>query len=361
MLATSTLDQERFQRYANQLAKFFSFIGNNKYAIVGSGNCAHQILEVIENKGYAKPVGLFDKGKEGCEVAGVCVKALESLPEDTHFVLLATFDFAAQIKDKLNQALPDRFEDLRIASIGDFDAYRKKRASKEPIVIVTIPKTGTEFIRRTLDKKLDIEGMPISEGEWPNLLTSEYAVGQCLKTSAMAVTHLQCTPYNMFVLKNKGIKKLVVQVRDPRQVTLSWLHHLEKIRFESNFRPEYFNVKNYFELSFEEKLDYQLKYELPEFCAATQRWLDLESNDDFDVKFMTFNYLKAQPQKYFQEIYDFFSIQGDVGEIDAPKPGKANFRKGQEDEWKSVFSDAQKAQASRLISSQLKDRFGWEN
>ena len=361
MLSSSAFNREHLQSYTNRLGKFLNITAGKEYAIVGSGSCAENILRVLSEKQLRQPVGIFDNNRAGEELAGRVVETLDKIPSNIQFVLMATFEYSQQIQEKLKVALGNRYQQLIVAAISDFDEHHKRWVSEEPIIIVTVPKTGTAFIRSTLRKMLDIEGPCISEGEWPNLLTSNYALGKCLKNNGFTVTHLQGTRYNVDALKNKGIKKIIVQVRDPRQSTLSCLHHLDNIREKTTFSSQYFHVDNYFELNFEQKLDYQMKYEFPEFCQATERWLDMASLDDFEIKFMTFSHMKSQPESYFKEIFEYFGINGEVGEIASPKPGEANFRKGQEDEWKSVFTEQQKTIASETISRRLKSQFGWED
>lgn len=67
------------------------------------------------------------------------------------------------------------------------------------------------------------------------------------------------------------------------------------------------------------------------------------------------------PQAYLRSQLDYFGIADDnFDESKLPRRGaQTHFRKGQTDEWRTVFSPVQQGIAREMIPDNLSEKFGW--
>ena len=95
-----------------------------------------------------------------------------------------------------------------------------------PIMVVTLPKSGSVYIQNNLSNTLGVPHIQISLARFPN----DYILSESLKIFAMggavSQTHLDPSTENLAILHNTGIRRIHVHVRDPRQATVSWAKYL---------------------------------------------------------------------------------------------------------------------------------------
>ena len=80
-----------------------------------------------------------------------------------------------------------------------------------------------------------------------------------------------------------------------------------------------------------------------------------------DILFTRYEDLRADEEALFRRILDHYSIAGMSMNMNPPASSDAALhrRKGQADEWRSVFSAAQRRRASGLLPADQCERFGW--
>ena len=92
------------------------------------------------------------------------------------------------------------------------------------VLIATLPKSGTDFILRTLVSGLDTPHCGLNPvGMSSDLIPSrvhKFALG-----GAVATCHLRPSPKQIELLEAAGVRKLILHIRDPRQAALSMVHH----------------------------------------------------------------------------------------------------------------------------------------
>ena len=129
------------------------------------------------------------------------------------------------------------------------DAATREAQELPSIFFVTLPKSGTVFTWYSLEQaiKLKVPEFHKLEG-WPEYTRGAdfacrdlYACGdyntQLLRPENMQLfmrgfifgAHMQASYHNMRVLKEAGIEKITVLLRDPRDAFISWVHHLRNL------------------------------------------------------------------------------------------------------------------------------------
>lgn len=339
----------------NRLKKFLQAVDKQDYALIGSGSCAENILGNIAKHNLKGPIFWGDNSNIGKNSYGYILEDLKKKVNCKIFIM-ATFEFKEQIKTKIHQY----FEDAIIFSIGDFDDTNNQKQSEYPIIINTIPKCGNMFIHNNFVKNFTSKIVKISAGPWPDMKISESALKEAVLNNSIVVDHFPCSKYNLSVLKDHGIYKIVLHARDIRQATLSWLHWLEERKQKNALSTwEIPNEKNYFDLPLNKKIDYQIANWLPTLSSYIDEWLTCKKTDKIDILFTDFEIMKTDPNRYFAEILAHFQADISFDEIELPSKNKMHFRKGLSNEWLDVFNREQIIQSRKFISSDMEKAYGW--
>lgn len=242
-------------------------------------------------------------------------------------------------------------------------------ANKIPgIFINSLPKSASVFIFNHIRNSLSIPFSRISLDLFANDLAVPDWVETIVSGHGVTQEHLPASRRNLITLRQKGLTKFVVHVRDPRQSLLSWYYHLET--FEEKFKMNVFDMDdtplclNYLKLSMEEKLDWLIENYQPLQVKWLTDWIDVSKNQSatFDIFFSEFTDLKNDPDKFFKKILDFYSIDHAlwVSENYATKSGAFHFRRGEVDEWRSVMNLKQQKRLTELMPDELFTFFNWK-
>lgn len=203
---------------------------------------------------------------------------------------------------------------------------------------------------------------------------------QLARGGAVAVAHLLPTQINLSLLDHY-LDKMVLNIRDPRQIALSYTHHVLKLK-ELEVDPtlltwmKYFLPDHFFEFSFEKQLNWSIDYVIPNLMNMLTGWLAVENNSktNIEVLITQFKDFKADSTNYFKGILDFYQIPhqhftfpqstpATEGSMygDNPNKNQSNFhfRKGTLNEWMDIMTLEQKKRATAFIPSDLLERFGW--
>ena len=245
------------------------------------------------------------------------------------------------------------------------------------LFIASMPRSGTGFTLRSLSEGLSIpDGRNLSTNSldvtscwFPNYIISppSYATKKQDIPNNIVSSHPSASIENLSVL-NLITDKIVVNVRDPRQALLSWIHYMNYFRHTNNIWGvlEANLPDNYFLLSLEKQIDYQIdKFYLPVIIDWIKGWLEAEQNTSFypEILFTQYEELTKNSKSYFDTILNFYKISKN----DFIYPNKPQFksnthiRKGKTDEWLNIFTPSQIDRASKMIPKQLYKKFKWNN
>lgn len=215
---------------------------------------------------------------------------------------------------------------------------------------------------RGLGCEHELEGL--SGGAFPDKRVMQGYLGPRNSGGHVFQEHLDANRYNLFVLELM-LPKFILHVRDPRQATLSWLHHFNKSHPHPRHTLEtvYYRVPDsYYDLDNDGQLDYWLESWLPILVRWTADWLAAlnDSRWKLDVLVTRFEDFRADPEQFFAQILDFYCIDGkDWVAPDSPVQGALHYRKGKTDEWRQRFTARQTALCEMQIPNELALVFGW--
>lgn len=252
----------------------------------------------------------------------------------------------------------------------DFNWTRRKAIERQipSIFLITLPKSGSMFIKNNLSKLLNLAQFHMHTGPFINSYLVEQKFPLFVKGGIICQAHVPASEFNLILLKTFEIDKFVVHVRDPRQALLSWTHNVEQIfnrgdegiyrlrLLYQDFPDEYFNY------SFEEKISWQIENYLPLEVKWIEGWLRTSQEPYWKNKmlFTEFVDMSTKPSEVFKKILDFYDINCEAEfDFHKPKKGELHYRKGQIDEWKTIFTDEQIEKASKMMSKNMKKQFAW--
>ena len=164
------------------------------------------------------------------------------------------------------------------------------------------------------------------------------------------------------------VKKWVVHIRDPRSVTLSWVHHMNRLyseRHDGKFHHLFVYPvppESYFGWPFHQQVDWTIEHFLPRAVTWTRSWLAVCNSHQYDILLTSFSELARDELAYIHSILDFYAIPRTL--FHRPTIEKtilgSHFRTGLEDEWRTTFTADQLANANTLVGLDLIERFDWQ-
>jgi hypothetical protein len=180
----------------------------------------------------------------------------------------------------------------------------------------------------------------------------------------IAKEHIPASAHNLKVLEDHGLTRMVVHLRDPRQAMLSWVHF---VRDDVSMRlmgpiwrrtvPPAHIVKG----TLEETIDWCIDNYLPILIEFIEGWRRVTADPDspFEVRFLTFEKFRTQPDAYFAEALDFLGAPKADFRAEA-EAETVHLRKGALDEWREVLDKQRQAAAWKRIPPDMAESFGWE-
>lgn len=252
---------------------------------------------------------------------------------------------------------------------------------QKSIFFVTLPKSGTNFTWNVLSA---VTGIPlpgwVTEGSLAGdmdegmLDFSTYSTGdfsaqfllaeQLQRTwegGAVFGTHMPASTHNIRTLEQCGVDRLFVLMRDPRDATVSWAHHVRRAgaahrRHISKFchiPPQFYDWSD------AEQMSFLVRTHLPQAVNWIESWLDCLAAEDRSLEILPLYYdeLKQHPERYFQRIMEFCGVEGELSRVPKPQKGVLHYRKGTHGQWRTDFSEADQHFASTLMGDRMKAAF----
>lgn len=241
-----------------------------------------------------------------------------------------------------------------------------KRPTESPILILALVQAATTFLRNGLANALDLPVCRrVSGGVWNQYeVLSPVALGSMRDDCAVAYSHAHPDALNVRIL-NAALDKVVVNVRDPRQVVVSLVHFIDN-HVAGN--PSYFRAHglpdDYLNQPFAWKLAYHLEHTYPMLVDWIRGWTDVADRGCGDTRFLVIQHseMKADRVAFFRRIYRFYNVSDvDAIEVPAEHDGKNHnyFRSGRNDEWREILSRPQIQWVNDGLPESLMERFQW--
>lgn len=273
--------------------------------------------------------------------------------------LAELFDFFARQRPDLALERSADFFDRQQAAVG---------RGIPGILFNTMPKSGSIYIWKSLQEALDAPFCRVSL----HLFPTDFLVPSWLETlatgGAVCQEHLDASAENLATLAEHAFDRLIVHVRDPRQATLSWVHHVDSLVGDAEKQrarvhpplPADFDNR-----SFAERLDWHLDKHFPALIEWTKGWLRARKacGGDTNILFTTYEEFCRDPTAFYAKIADFYGLDRNILTVDVinlEKTEALHFRRGLADEWRSVFTEEQQRTVWQQMPGELCDRFGWQ-
>ncbi len=231
------------------------------------------------------------------------------------------------------------------------------------IVINTVPKSASESIWNKLAEGLRFGQSHLSVGLFPDCCLVPLRAQAAAEGALIAKEHLAATDFNLKVLADHGLGRVVCHLRDPRQATLSWAHFVRDDVSMRLLAPIWRKIVPPVSVPKDDLgalIDWCIENYLPLLVDFARRWRDVgdSARQGLEVLFLSFEEFRTEPERYFERVLEFYGIDGEAFAAEA-EAEVVHLRKGRLDEWRDAFTPAQKARAWELLPADLADCFGW--
>lgn len=240
---------------------------------------------------------------------------------------------------------------------SQISALREDRIAKglPSCVFVPMGKSGSVSVSAILNSGFGLPSVAyslITERVIPSWARDFNRGGACY------VTHLYATPENITALKDAGITRAIVNVRDPRQGALSYAHHLA--RYDTD-QPQIWSIGIH-EKPLADRVDYALENYYPDTVSWIEKWVG--AANDMDITFTTFEEFRTDPDALTEKVINAYG--GDRRYFNRESAFSQNrntdyhIRRGDIDEWRQVFTPKQIETANDRLPDSFLERFGWQ-
>jgi molybdopterin converting factor small subunit len=254
-----------------------------------------------------------------------------------------------------------------------------QRSPQNSIFLATLPKSGTEFVRGGIH---DATQLIDPQQLWDAELVQQFWTGYCNRTDVggtglfvserlnlselsnlvpngfLQASHCMDNYHNLCTLRDAPFKRASVLVRDPRDATVSWTHHVRTLPphlLHFNSFTQHLPA-DYLEWTHQRQLSFQVRTFLPAAINWIESWLDAAevSEHGLSIQIIPFPMLRDDPLRMFEEIFAFHGIADyDLSRIKPPTVGERNFRDGSSGAWREEFSEEDRALAASLMGSRI--------
>lgn len=231
------------------------------------------------------------------------------------------------------------------------------------IVINTMPKSASESIWNRLAEGLGIAQGHLSLCLFPDCCLVPARLRAAKQGGLVAKEHLLATPHNLSVLQDFDVNRMVVHLRDPRQVVLSWAHFVRddvSMRLMAPIWRRIVPPAETLRAELPELIDWSISHFLPQIMDFVSGWTKVadDADNQMEIQFLDFETFLREPKTYFDQLLTFYDLNPENYRRDA-NAEIVHLRKGETEEWRQVFTPAQQARALELIPKDLAARFNW--
>jgi hypothetical protein len=246
-------------------------------------------------------------------------------------------------------------------------AYPARRRRFPPILINTLPKSGSKYILRSLSRTLQVGSIRILNSGLTQAGIGEPEFKRFAEGNYVCQEHMPALPHLIASLEMKT-PRMVLHLRDPRAALVSWVHHVNTIYRKGHIIAILQGVEqrmpeDYFERSVTDQLAWQTDHFLPTTSNWISRWMDVVDDPATQLKILITQHaeLAADSQALLARILRFYEIDFEPDWINTrtPQVGKWNYRAGSKENWRDAYPPALLDRATSMIETRERERFGW--
>lgn len=253
-------------------------------------------------------------------------------------------------------------------SLG-YELIKKKPAPRREkdipsVVFVTLPKSATMFLRKTMEINYGLQKLDISPGYFPVDNIDLRAMLEFKTGGYVAGTHLNASGFNLDLLA-RFCDKWVVNFRDPRAALLSFVHHFDRPAIHDNpamaFRIFPRTPEGYMQFGFAQKVDWHIENYLPGVIDWIQGWCTVIDQREFADRIILTQYeaIVGRDEEFIRGVTKELGLPSPAAVELPPKDIKSHYRNGSKDDWVTAFSPEQVEVTTKMIPPRLMERFGW--
>ena len=216
-----------------------------------------------------------------------------------------------------------------------------------PVLIASMARSGTAYINNTFTQALGRPFFSIFSATYPQeqLVATDLAA-ELARRRVVCSDHFRPTPGTVAALTGAGFERVHVHLRDPRQATLSWLHHMDD-RFEDNpliwsrYRGLLGLPADYRERPRDAKLDWLAVHYYPSLIAWVRQWLDAEAaGGAIEARIGEYQAFRDDPLAYLNLVARTFEPDDEIAAADLPDRADptVHYRRADPEEWRRAFS-----------------------
>lgn len=157
---------------------------------------------------------------------------------------------------------------------------------------------------------------------------------------------------------------LVIHLRDPRAVMVSWTHHLSCAKGGMDelfwYYPAICPPAEFLRREFAWRLQWCIEHHLPHFLHWIESWCVAIDRGRVRALLTTYEQFVSERSAFLERILAYAGIPRAQFVDPQSAPGEQHlFRTGHIDEWRSVLDAATQQRMTAAIPRGLLDRFGW--
>lgn len=265
---------------------------------------------------------------------------------------------------------------LAFVAISAAFIERHSDFNKPNIIIIAIPKSGSSYLEAAVRRNLEYSDMGIHSfyTQEKNRFITNFP--EFFKNNAKISKGHSRAPINMTINNTYKIypaldltslrrytNKFILHLRDPRQVLLSHIHFITNSNDSKILSSE---IKSAFlNLSLHEKINWGIDNLLPSMIEWYNNWLAIKELEDLkqngmQILITTYEEILTDDLALYNKILDFYGIQSPKEYLSPPKDAKLKFRKGDPNEYKSIYTAEQQQRIDAIVPKNLLQRFNWD-
>ena len=241
------------------------------------------------------------------------------------------------------------------------------------VLINGSPKSATLYLAAAFEKLVPCRRMRIAtRGLWSSQVDVEAAEEFMQLPAGVAQQHIAPTEYNLRLLREFGLARFVLVVRDPRDVLVSWFHHLQR----EDIRGQHWHYalclandllcRDWYGLSREAQLDALIDCSFRKFQDWISGWVRVTDNTDLQIRLLRFEDFVQDPHRTVEELFAWFGQRRAISaaELPAVQGGAGidratHFRRGKVGSFRDELSAPQVARLDQLVEPALYSRLQW--
>jgi hypothetical protein len=236
-----------------------------------------------------------------------------------------------------------------------------------PITLVTLPKSGSIFIHKTLRQTLRVPMVKINASYTFGTSLGYANLMRLASGNAVCREHFEANPFLVEALARAGVRKLNIHIRDPRGAIVSWTRNMERSNEAGGLISVMLHCQlrvpeKYPDWPFQDRLAWQVDNYMPRFIAWIAGWMAMiDESRGTDFRVTTYEDFARDNRGFILDLLKFFDVPYDESWVSIPeyKVGSANVFSKSGKTTADQMGDVLYDRATAMLPPDLSARFGW--